>query len=113
MATDARDPRLDVSRDGQQTVVRFVNCSALNEYSADQVGRQLLAVADGSPGQRVTLDLSQVEYLTSTVLSHLVRLHKRLLATGGHLAVANPRPAVRDVFRVTMLDQVLDVQPAG
>jgi len=113
MATDALEPRLDVSRDGQQIVVRFVNCTNLNEYTADLVGRQLLTIADGSPGHEVTLDLAPVEYLTSTVLSHLVRLHKRLLSTGGHLALANLRPAVRDVFRVTLLDQVLDIRPPG
>jgi anti-anti-sigma factor len=113
MTTDAREPRLDVSRDGDRTVVRFVNCTSLSEYTADKVGQQLLVLADGPPGQQVTLDLAPVEYLTSTVLSHLVRLHKRLLATGGRLTLANPRPAVRDVFRVTMLDQVLHFQPAG
>ena len=111
MAADAPEPCLDITRDGNTVVARFVDCTALNEYTAEQAGRQLMAVADGQPGQRLTLDLAPVEYLTSTVLSHLVRLHKRLLSTGGHLTVANPRPAVRDVFRVTLLDQVLDIQP--
>jgi anti-anti-sigma factor len=113
MAADAPEPCLEITRDGNTVMARFVDCTALNEYTAELAGRQLLAVAESQPGQRVTLDLSQVEYLTSTVLSHLVRLHKRLLSSGGHLTVANPRPTVRDVFRVTMLDQVLDVQPAG
>jgi anti-anti-sigma factor len=113
MATDARDPRLDVSQQGDETVVRFVDCTSLNEYTADKIGRQLLAVADGRPRQRVTLDLAPVEYLTSTVLSHLVRLHKRLGAVGGQLTLLNPGPAVRDVFRVTLLDQVLHIQPGA
>lgn len=112
MATDAREPRLDVSRDGERTVVRFMDCTHLDEYTADKVGQQLLALADGRPGQQVTLDLAPVEYLTSTVLSYLVRVHKRLLSSGGKLTLANPRPAVRDVFRVTLLDQVLHIQPA-
>jgi anti-anti-sigma factor len=113
MAADAREPRLQITRDGNSVVARFVDCTALNEYTAELAGRELLAVAEGQPRQQVTLDLSGVDYITSTVLSHLVRLHKRLLSAGGHLTLANPRPAVRDVFRVTLLDQVLDIQPPG
>jgi anti-anti-sigma factor len=113
MPTDAREPRLDVSRDGNRALVRFLDCTSLSEYTADKVGQQLLALADAQAGQQVTLDLAPIEYLTSTVLSHLVRLHKRLLASGGRMTLENIRPAVRDVFRVTLLDRVFHIQAAS
>jgi anti-anti-sigma factor len=113
MSADLNDPRVEASRDGNRTVVRFVNCTSLNEYTADKVGAQLLDLADRETGRQVVLDLAPVEYLTSTVLSHLVRLHKRLAAGGGRLALENVRPAVRDVFRVTLLDRVFHIAPAG
>jgi anti-anti-sigma factor len=113
MPTDPNDPRLEATREGDRTVVRFINCTSLGEYTADKVGAQLLAVADKAAGQHVVLDLAPVEYLTSTVRSHLVRLHKRLAAGGGRLSLENVRPAVRDVFRVTLLDRVFHIQSAG
>ena len=113
MPTDTREPRLDVSRQGNRTSVRFLDCTSLNEYTADTVGQQLLALADNNPGQQVVLDLAPIEYLTSTVLSHLVRLHKRLLASGGRMTLENIRPAVRDVFRVTLLDRVFHIPAAS
>jgi anti-anti-sigma factor len=114
MPADANEPRLEVTRDGDRTVVHFINCTSLNEYTADKVGEQFLALADKQSGQHVTLDLAPVEYLTSTILSHLVRLHKRLAAGGGRLSLENVRPAVREVFGVTMLDRVFHIiQPAG
>ena len=110
MAAAAHNPRLDVSADGNRTVVRFVNCTSLNEFNADVVGKQLTALAETHAGQEIVLDLAPVEYLTSTVLGHMVALQKRLAAAGGKLSVENPCPAVRNIFHVTQLDQVLDVK---
>jgi anti-anti-sigma factor len=112
MATNAPEP-LEVTRSGDRTIARFVRLTSLNEYHADLVGKQLLALAD-APGTRfVTLDLGNVEYVTSTILGHLVALHKRLQGAGGRLTLAGVRPAVQDILRVTQLDQVLDLKPAG
>jgi anti-anti-sigma factor len=112
MAAEVPAP-LEVSRDGDRTVARFARLTSLNEYHADLVGKQLLALAD-PPGTRfVALDLGNVEYVTSTVLGHLVALHKRLQGTGGRLTLENVRSAVQDILRVTQLDQVLDLRPAG
>ena len=51
-----------------------------------------------------------MEYVTSTVLGHLVALNKRLQTSGGRLTLENVRPAVRDILKVTLLDQVLDLR---
>jgi anti-anti-sigma factor len=112
MATNAPEP-LEVTRTGDRTVARFVRLTSLNEYHADLVGKQLLALADGPGTKFVTLELGNVEYVTSTVLGHLVALHKRLQGAGGRLTLAGIRPAVQDILRVTQLDQVLDLKPAG
>lgn len=107
MSTDPHDPRLEVQRDGDRTVVRFAPGSQLNEYTADQVGQRLTALADERGAGHLALDLGGVEYLTSTVLGHLVGLHKRLKAAGGRLTLENVRPAVAEVLRITLLDRVL------
>jgi anti-anti-sigma factor len=104
---------MEVTRTGDRTVARFVRLTSLNEYHADLVGKQLMALADPSGTRFITLDLGNVEYLTSTVLGHLVALHKRLQGTGGKLTLDHVRPAVQDILRVTQLDQVLDARPAS
>jgi anti-anti-sigma factor len=106
MAAEAPAP-LVVTQDGDRTVARFAHQTSLNEYHADQIGKQLLALADPAGTKVVALDLGNVEYITSTVLGHMVGLHKRLQAAGGRLLLENVRPPVRDILRVTMLDQVL------
>lgn len=112
MAADAPEP-MQVTRTGDQVVVRFARLTSLNEYHADQVGKQLLALADPAGTKFVTLDLGNVEYLTSTVLGHLVALHKRLAMAGGRLTLDHVGPTVREILHITQLDQVFDTRPAG
>jgi len=112
MPADSIEPRLDISREGDRILVRFVNCTSLNEYSSDRIGQLLADLGAKQPEKHVVLDMSNIQYLTSTVLGHLLVLHKRLAAGGGRLTLDNPRPAVREVLHVTMLDQVFDIQPA-
>lgn len=110
MAADA-PASIQVTHDGDRVTARFDRMTSLNEYHADQIGKQLLALADGPDVRFVILDLANVEYVTSTVLGHLVGLHKRLQPVGGRLTLVNVRPAVQEILRVTLLDQVLDARP--
>src|SRR5688572_24195193 len=112
MAINAPEP-MEVTRNGDRTTARFVRLTSLNEYYADQVGKLLPALADPPGTKFVTLDLGNVEYVTSTVLGHLVALHKRLQTSGGRLSLDNVRPAVQEILRVTQLDQVIDLRPPG
>ena len=113
MPADSIEPRLDISREADRTVVRFANCTSLNEYTSDRIGQLLSELGAKQPDRHVILEMSNIQYLTSTVLGHLLVLHKRLAAGGGRLTLENPRPAVREVLQVTLLDQVLDIHPGG
>ena|SRR5438105_4389134 len=111
--SDSREPKLTVTTEGNRLTARFVNCRSLNEFTSDRIGQLLSGLAVDQPNQQVELDLANIEYLTSTVLGHLLGLHKRLAAAGGHLCLKNAGPAVLEVFKVTQLDQVLDIRPAA
>jgi anti-sigma B factor antagonist len=73
---------------------------------------ELLALADEASVLDLLLDFGNVDYLTSTALSMLVSLHKRLRAKGRHLTVANLSPQVHEVFAVARLDTLLDLRLA-
>jgi anti-anti-sigma factor len=109
MSMNSPEP-LSVTRDGDRTTARFARLTSLNEYHADLIGKQLMALADAPGTKFITLDLGNVEYVTSTVLGHLVALNKRLQTAGGRLTLDNVRPAVKDILKVTLLDQVLDIR---
>jgi anti-anti-sigma factor len=70
---------------------------------------------DPIPGQIVAsdliirIDLGNVQMVTSPDLAQLVELHKESNRRGRSMVIRNAQPAVRKVFTVTRLDQVLCV----
>lgn len=111
MPTDSNQPGLIITSEDGRTIVRFADCTSLNEFTSDRIGQLLVDLGNSKSDQHVVLEMSTIQYLTSTVLGHLLVLHKRLATGGGRLTLENCLPAVRDVLRVTLLDQVLDVRP--
>jgi anti-sigma B factor antagonist len=91
------------------TVVRLAT-GDLAENRVREVGGDLSALADRLAHGRLTLDLSEVGYLTSTALGTLVALNKHLRLRGGHLALVNVADIVFEVFAVTRLDRILDIR---
>jgi len=109
-----RLPSAELARLGQTLLEESRVFSLQGSRGSLQLGpAQLLALADPAGTKVVALDLGNVEYVTSTILGHLVALHKRLHGADGRLTLENVRPAVQDILRVTQLDQVLDARPVG
>ena len=60
-------------------------------------------------GDRVVLDLSGVEYISSVGLRVLMLASKQVKAQGGSLAVCGLGPVVREIFEISRFTLVLDV----
>jgi len=61
-------------------------------------------------GTPKTFDFRALEYISSAGLGVLLKLHKRLLASGGRLRLINVSNHIYDVFRFSGFDQVFDVE---
>lgn len=59
--------------------------------------------------KRILVDLGEEKMMTSEVIGKLLRAHLKAMAKGLRLAVCNVHPDVRDVFRITKLDRVLEI----
>ena len=59
---------------------------------------------------RLSIDLGNVVFLTSTMVETLLSLHRQLKAVGGHLSVSNLTPVVAEIFAVLKLTTILDVR---
>jgi anti-sigma B factor antagonist len=61
------------------------------------------------PGS-LRLDCAELDYISSAGLGVLIELHKRLLAAGQTLTLANLVPRVRNVFMYAGLDRLLNIE---
>jgi anti-anti-sigma factor len=63
------------------------------------------------PGVQLVLDLSDVRYFSSAVLSKLINLKRRVAGVGGRFTIQHVQPELLEVFRVTNLDHVFEMAP--
>jgi anti-anti-sigma factor len=66
---------------------------------------------DGVNGT-VTLDCSQLEYISSAGLGVLLKTQKRLLAADGKLRLAGLKPHIVDIFTYSGFDQLFEIVAA-
>ncbi|MCD6460014.1 STAS domain-containing protein [bacterium] len=57
------------------------------------------------------IDFAKVNYLSSSVLSKLISLHKKLKEKHGILCLCNINPVVLKIFELTQLDTYLNIFP--
>ena len=78
--------------------------------AAQSAKAQAFLDALGDPG---AIDLSALEYISSAGLGVLLRTHKRLMASGGKLRLANVSNHIYDIFKYSGFDQLFEVERAG
>ena len=92
-------------RDAGDVVVAGFELSQLSDdENIEQLGRDLFALVDQYNYRRVVLDLSRVQYITSSVIGKFITLHRRLHRGQGVLVLTRVSPAVMDVLRTSRLD---------
>ncbi len=64
-------------------------------------------IADGR--RMISLDLSGVDFIDGTGLAALVSIHKQIRDKGGHLQIEGLQGEVKELFRLTELDKMLEI----
>jgi anti-anti-sigma factor len=104
--TATGNPRAQVEYEIALTEVDRTNVDQL----ANDV-RRFLHELDGEPDVFV-LECGRVRFIDSSAIAALIRLHRRLDATGGRLEVRNAVPAVYRAIEVLGLADRLHVVPS-
>lgn len=73
---------------------------------------KLEEVVENELGEMIalTVNMAQVEYVSSAGLRVLLAAEKKMKAKGGTLVVEEAVPAVRDVFKITGFDKILTLR---
>jgi anti-anti-sigma factor len=97
--------------DDDRVFVRFTDGQfALTHENAGAFGELLHGAAEQAVGRQLVLDFSNVVFVSAAGLGALVRLHRKLRATGGSLALCDLDDLVYEVFEVTALTTLFEVR---
>ena len=99
--------RIDVSKVGDVTVVKFNDRKILDEAGILQFGAELFSLVDNDNRKILLLNFDGVEFLSSAALGKLITLDRKVKSHKGRLKMSNIRPEILDVFAVTKLNKVL------
>ena len=103
-------PRIQVSEANGVLVIRFTDRQLFDERTVREVADQILAALpnDGSP-IRLILDFTDINLVSSTLLSKLILLQRRVATSGGKLRLCELSPVIQQVFRTANLDRLFTI----
>jgi anti-anti-sigma factor len=86
--------------------VRFVDSVAI-----EQCYREIIEVLDNSEESCVVLHFGRVSFMSSSALGMLVRVMKKCKEYKVNMKLCNIGADIREVFKITGLEKVFDIQP--
>lgn len=89
----------------------FVVTEALVGPAVARWGRLLDEAAERRP-QRLVLDLRHSPRIDAAAIELLLRMHRRILGSGGRFVLRAPGARVRRTLTLARVEQVLDVEDA-
>jgi anti-sigma B factor antagonist len=103
-------PRIQASEANGVLVIRFTDRQLFDERTVREVADQILAALpnDGSP-IRLILDFTDINLVSSTLLSKLILLQRRVATSGGKLRLCELSPVIQQVFRTANLDRLFTI----
>src|SRR4029077_18643841 len=101
--------RLDIEEVNGVTIARFTDKKILDESNIQIIGNQLFNLVDEDHRQKIILDFTNVEYLSSAALGKLITMDKKVKAAGGKLRLCAIRSDIKEVFKITRLDKLFQI----
>ena len=93
--------------------VYFTDAKILDEARIQQIGKELVekaAAAAGSESKKMLVNFQGVQFMSSAMIGKLVLLNKKSKTDKVDLKLCNITPNVLEVFKITRLNKVFDIQ---
>lgn len=91
-------------------VVGFTDSKILDSQRIEQVGRELQDVVGQADHKKLLLNFHGVSFMSSAMITKLVMLNKLCKAQGVNLKFCEVSPNVLEVFKITRLNKLFDIQ---
>ncbi|MGD0093117.1 MAG: STAS domain-containing protein [Planctomycetota bacterium] len=94
---------------GDVGVVTILAARILDETNIAALGQELTDLVKKQYMVKMVIDLGEVKYLSSAVLRQFIALYKLIKAEKGNLKLCRIDPNVREVFKITQLDKMIEI----
>jgi anti-sigma B factor antagonist len=91
-------------------IVTILESRILDENNIADLGRQLMDLVKKQYMIKMIIDLGAVQYLSSAVLRQFIALYKAIKEEKGDLKFCRVNPEIREVFKITQLDKMIEIK---
>ena len=105
LVTENKNGHLDI-----EFLISSAMCPESIPETATHLDRIINRCMDNGP-KDILLNMSCIDFVSSAALNLLLTLRQRCEKNGIRLGLKNLAPRVKDVFAVTQLDQLLNIEP--
>ena len=110
-AASATGARFSAQVLGGVHIIEFLRSDVLDAQYIEQLGDEIYHHLKPIDQPRVVVDLHNVKFLSSAALGMLVALRKVVVEKkGGKIGIANVSPEIKQVFKMTKLHKLLNLQ---
>ncbi len=89
------------------TMVNFRSTSILDGAAVDAIGKELQVLVDEQACRKIILDVSAVQFLSSSMIGALIMLHKKSQAIKGRVVICGLKPKLKEIFKIMKLEKIL------
>ena len=90
-------------------VIKLEDGESLNEGQAVALRQALYTALEAASQPRVAIDLSEVDYVTSTGIALLIGTKRRVEAKQGRLVLHGLRPGIHELFSMMKLVNLFEI----
>lgn len=110
-ASSAPNPELELTIDKNANEITVRGTGKITSASADYFQTTIRGAIPGN--KRIVLDLTGIEYIDSSGLGALVSVYMAAGRAQCELELANPKPRVRDLLKITKLSTIFEGHQFG
>ncbi len=101
ITTSTRDGILFIQVDDQRL---------LDEAQIEKLETEILAALDAKTEERCVMDFAKVQFMSSSMLGKLVKIHKKCQSYKVKLKLSSVSKDIAEVFKITRLDKLFDIE---
>lgn len=101
---------ITTTTNGEILVVGFTDSKILDSQRIEQVGKELQDVVRQAVHKKLLLNFGGVSFMSSAMITKLVMLNKSCKAQGVTLKFCEVSANVMEVFKITKLNKLFDIQ---
>ncbi len=107
--SETHDRIVDFEVQGKIVVGTIRTTSVLSAINVAEFGNEVVAKIEGSTGINLLLSFENVDYLSSAVLTELLRINKAIQEAQGQLRLCGVSKVILEIFQITNLDKMFAI----